>query len=68
MNGCANKLSCSIDVYDKHGLLLGNWQSPSSGDWGTAERLISLYLNDNHFDFITEITKVQSLYITADSY
>jgi hypothetical protein len=52
INECGNKLSCSIDVYDKHGLLVGRW--------GTAVRLVSLYLNDNHYDLITDINKFKA--------
>ena len=66
INECVNRLcpkdgshtaqalspSCSIDVYDKHGLLVGRW--------GTAVRLVSLYLNDNHYDLITDINKFKA--------
>jgi len=52
INECANSLSCSIDVYDKHGLIVGQW--------GSCPSHLSLYLNDNHFDLITDINKFKA--------
>ena len=54
MNECANKQFCAIEVYEKHGLLI------AQALCHTSPLRVSLYLNDNHFDFMTDINKFKA--------